>query len=211
VAPLMGHYTTMLRRYIVSDSETAKLCQQIYQKHQRALDLIYEHRPDVQMRLMEVLKELIGKGAPAFGLALDDSVKSYVRFAVADWDWLPGQRAGSGWTASKRILLFVLNNSPSGLSLGLHIGPGPDAVRQALWECAEEHLGVFNKRKRAGKWWQIYERLILGEQDYTDLNLEELKAKLRVEWSSFLDRDLPAIHEAVAGAQWPESPGSRGM
>jgi hypothetical protein len=45
VRTLMVHYTQMLRRHIVSDSEIAELCHRIYQKHRRALDLIFEHRP----------------------------------------------------------------------------------------------------------------------------------------------------------------------
>jgi len=51
---LMIHYTRMLRRHIVTDSETADLCRRIYQKHQRALDLIFEHRPD---RLARIIHE----------------------------------------------------------------------------------------------------------------------------------------------------------
>lgn len=43
-AVLITHYTEMLRRHIVGDSEIARLSRQIYQKHQRAIDLIYQHR-----------------------------------------------------------------------------------------------------------------------------------------------------------------------
>lgn len=49
------HYTDMLRSHIVGDSEIAKLAQQIYRKHQRAIDLIYEHRPDPQRATRDVL------------------------------------------------------------------------------------------------------------------------------------------------------------
>jgi hypothetical protein len=45
VRTLMLHYAQMLRRHIVSESETAELCRRIYRKHQRALDLIYESGP----------------------------------------------------------------------------------------------------------------------------------------------------------------------
>jgi hypothetical protein len=61
VYTLMIHYLKMLRRHIVSDSEIAELCQKIYQKHQKALDLIFEHRPDLQSKLAETLKEMILK------------------------------------------------------------------------------------------------------------------------------------------------------
>jgi hypothetical protein len=51
VHALMVHYARMLRRHIVADSEIADLCRRIYHRHQRALDLIFEHR---QGRLAEV-------------------------------------------------------------------------------------------------------------------------------------------------------------
>jgi PD-(D/E)XK nuclease superfamily len=38
--------TDMVRRHIVGDSEVARLCQEIYQKHKRAFNLIIEHLPD---------------------------------------------------------------------------------------------------------------------------------------------------------------------
>ena len=40
----------------MSDSEIAELCRQIYRRHQRALDLIFEHRPDLQKDLADKLK-----------------------------------------------------------------------------------------------------------------------------------------------------------
>ncbi len=55
VHSLMLHYAQMLRRRIVSESDTAELCRQIYRKHKRALDLIYDHRPDRQAALREFL------------------------------------------------------------------------------------------------------------------------------------------------------------
>ncbi len=48
VVTVIRHYTQMLRRHIVSEFDIAELCRRIYQKHRRALDLIYEHRPDQQ-------------------------------------------------------------------------------------------------------------------------------------------------------------------
>jgi hypothetical protein len=43
VLTAIRHYTQMLRRHVVAESEIAELCRRIYRKHQRALDL----QPDV--------------------------------------------------------------------------------------------------------------------------------------------------------------------
>ena len=40
VRMLLTHYTQMLRRHVVSGSDIDDLCQRIYRKHQRALDLL---------------------------------------------------------------------------------------------------------------------------------------------------------------------------
>ena len=69
VKTLMFHYTEMLRRQIVEDSRVAELCRQIYQKHKRALDLIYEHRPDVQAEIRNLLEVLIEGGPSLHGIA----------------------------------------------------------------------------------------------------------------------------------------------
>ena len=59
VRTIMEHYSKMLRRHIVNDSEIAELCRQIYRKHQSALDLIFQYRPDLQDQVRQELQELI--------------------------------------------------------------------------------------------------------------------------------------------------------
>jgi PD-(D/E)XK nuclease superfamily len=118
VHTLIIHYISMLRRHIVSDSEISKLCVKIYKKHKQALDLIYEHRPDLQLELSEFLKSLI-KEADDHGIELDLSGKSYIRFTYSNWDKDTPQLTGKGWTQSKRILLFEFNNAPNSLTLKL--------------------------------------------------------------------------------------------
>jgi hypothetical protein len=54
---LIEHYTEMLRRHIVGDSEIARLSQQIYQKHSRAIDLIVKH----QYKSQEEIRDQIGQ------------------------------------------------------------------------------------------------------------------------------------------------------
>ena len=58
-ATLMGHYLSMLRRHIVSDSDISRLCRDIYEKHRQALDLIFEHRPDQVARLAAEFRRVI--------------------------------------------------------------------------------------------------------------------------------------------------------
>jgi hypothetical protein len=56
---LITHYTEMLRRHIVGDSEIARLSREIYEKHRRAIDLIVEHRFSLQQEMQEIVTRMI--------------------------------------------------------------------------------------------------------------------------------------------------------
>ena len=83
VRTLMSHYSQMLRRHIVSESKIAELCRKIYRKHQRALDMIYEYRPDKQAEIHAILESIV-RSEPS--LVLDYSSKSSILFAPRSWD-----------------------------------------------------------------------------------------------------------------------------
>jgi hypothetical protein len=201
VRALLQHYVTMLRRHIVSDSEVAELCRKIYRKHKKALDLIYEHRPDLLMDMKEFLVGLLEEESGG-RVAPDHSIKNYIRFCVKDWDARPGQLSGHDWTPSKRMLLFEFQNLADGLVLKLIIGPGTAAVRKALYESAladpkvyKGALGRFTKM-----WTQIYKKPFLSRKDYETGEIEQMKNKVRERWGEFLARDLDALSQ---GLEWP--------
>jgi PD-(D/E)XK nuclease superfamily len=96
---LMNHYTEMLRRHIVSDSEIARLCRQIYRQHRHAIDLVYEHRPDRRAEMRQFLEHLI-RGETH--LVLDVSDKYYIRFIPKDWDQILSRPERRGQTNGPR-------------------------------------------------------------------------------------------------------------
>lgn len=206
VRTLMIHYTAMLRRYIVSNSEIAELCRKLYRQHKQALDLIYEHRPDPQYDLFELLTELVKEADDAHGLIPDYSTKSSIRFAVEDWDHFPSQRAAEGWTPSGRVLLFEFVNAPDQLSLSFIIGPGPQPVRETMLRVFQEHRRLFNLAGGGPnkKWKTVYKKPISNPQDYEEIDFGTIEEKVRREWDLFLTQDLPAIKGAVAEIPWAE-------
>ena len=195
IRTLMVHYTQMLRRHIVTESEIAELCQRIYRKHRRALDLIYEYRPDQQASIRETLEGLIQKSKD---LALDHCSKSYIRFAPTEWD-VPKLRSGNGWTRSGRILLFEFVNSPDRLKLKLVIGPGPNPTRQSLFDMAQAHSSIFRLSSKVlyQKWNTIYDKAFLTPKDYEDATDENLTEQIIKHWKKFMDNDLPAISDVL--------------
>lgn len=195
VLALMSHYVEMLRRHIVGESEIEKLCQQIYRKHQRALDLIYEYRPDQQAVIKDFLCELVSSNSQ---MELDHSSKSYIYFIPKQWD-SPVLRKGQGWTRSGRMLLFVFTNLQDSLKLSLSLGPGPDDTRKALFEVISQKEPPFKRSFKAmGRMWStIYNRNFLTRMNYQEKNTEELQEEIKRRWNEFLDHEMPKMDEAL--------------
>jgi hypothetical protein len=199
VVTLIHHNTQMLRRHILSESDIAELCRRIYQKHRRALDLIYEQRPDQQATIQTILENLIQEMTD---LAIDAHLKSSTRFVVREWD-VPILLEGKDWTTSHRILLFEFQNAVNSLKLHLYIGPGPKETRQRLFDMATQKKLLFKPAKSLKtKWNAIFQRSFLKPEDYEDASDDELEKKIREHWIAFLENDLPKIRAALEAEDW---------
>ena len=196
----MMHYVQMLGRHIVSKSEIAELCRRIYRKHQRALDLIYEYRPDQQAAIRDKLESLIEQTP---GLLLDHCSKGYIRFCPEAWD-APVLLVGKGWTNSGRILLFEFVNAPENLKLKLIIGPGPVETRQKLFDVAHTNQPTFRTASKAlnAKWNTIFLRSFPTPKSYEEASIADLEKEIGDHWAKFIENDLPAIKAVFKVEQW---------
>jgi hypothetical protein len=199
VRTLMVHYIKMLRRNIVSDDEIGEPCQEmIYRKRKRALDLIFEHRPDdIQSDLAEVAKGLIEKAKP-HGLRIrEHSNKSNIGF---DLDW----------RVSSSLLYFEFTNDSDKLVLSLLVKHSEE-VSQPILQAVRQfgfHPKPFQGAdgRPSDAWTIIYEKSFLTKKDYKRADLESLKETVQGKWQEFLSRDLPKIREAINGIEWPSPP-----
>ncbi len=195
----LTHYTQMLKRHIMSESEIAELCRRIYRKHQRALNLIYEHRPDQQGAVREILEKLV---LAEEGLILDDSSKSRIRFAVKDWE-VPLLKQGEGWTHTGRMLLFEFVNSTNKLALHLIIGPGPNETRQRLFDIAHSQTPFRSPfRSLNRKWNTIYVRQFLTASAYEEGNLGAIESDINKKWQQFQEHDFIQIQMVLKSQEW---------
>jgi hypothetical protein len=60
---MIKNYVDILRRDIVEDKELAEICDKIYKKHQKALDLIFEYRMDGRGQVSEIVREILKEEA----------------------------------------------------------------------------------------------------------------------------------------------------
>jgi hypothetical protein len=184
------------------DSDIAQLAQRIYKKHQRALDLIFEQRPDLQSELRDYLITMI-EATP--GMILDHATKTYVRCCPEAWD-APILRQGEGWTPTGRMLLLEFGNRADRLLLRLYIGPGPQSLREQLYNLVLAHPQVFNVSKRGGSvqgsYKTIYGQDLLRARDYEGATLDELTAIVQQKWDSFVGGRLGEITAVLQSAAW---------
>lgn len=197
VKTLMTHYTDMLRRHIVSDSDVAGLCRQIYHKHKRALDLIYEHRPDPQGANRTILTNLVKNTK---GLVLTGTSKWYVWFHPQEWE-VPALRANDNRNG---FLRFVFHNNPNRLDLLLETSPGHQGTRRRLFEMGQKDEKLFNALVDPGTndYPKLYRRIFLTPEQYDEASNGEREREIRRQWAAFLEEDLPRIERAVKGETW---------
>ena len=191
------HYCNMLRRYIMGESTIEELCQRVYSKHQRALDLIFEYRPDRQSEIRGILERLIRDDPD---LELDDCSKGAVHFVPTSWA-SPHLQGGSGWTKSGRILLFQFKIGPDSLKLVLIIGPGDRTVRSRIFDAVAGARSTFSgaSKKLYPMWTQIYKRDFLRSEDYEQHDMEWTEGRIKDRVAAFKATVFPKIDELICG------------
>lgn len=96
----LEQYKHMIRRDIIMDEELVAICTEIYNKHQKALDLIYEYKQDNDMQIKKIIEDILAKYDD---IEMDHSVKTSIRFYTKTIDnVIP--KCGESWTKSNRIL-----------------------------------------------------------------------------------------------------------
>lgn len=196
VQSLMTHYSTLIKRHIMSDSEVAQLCRKIYKQHRQAIDLIFEHRPDFQLEISDFLQGLIKENQDK-NIEKDDCSKKHPRFAPKEWDDLEFQKTCNGWTSSNRVLLFEFWNDPKYLGLNLCVGPCDDKLKQLIYQQVRSLriAGIHNYKSqlRERDWHYIVRIPILTERDYEEDDFEKVKEKIKSKFKICLENEVTKI------------------
>jgi hypothetical protein len=190
----INHYNEMIKRYIMEESEVQELCEQLYKKHKKALDLIFKHKPDIYSDIRYVLEEIIDENS---NLTKDHCSKSYIRFISNKLDFFP--KEGEGWTKSKRIVLFEIVNYNKEVNLVLYIGPGESSIRQSIYDHVKSKTNVFNKTSAnlTDKWASIYKVKLSTISNLEGKSKEEIKETLSNQLNKFFDKDYKKIEEEL--------------
>jgi len=196
---LMAHYTDMMRRNVLSDSDVARLSRQIYQKHKRALDLIYEHRPNPQGEIGDLLARLISDTAGV--VRRGRSIKPYLFFRLSGWEAPGALNAGKERMGFVR---FVFVNHPDSLVLCLQTSPGDKGIRRRFYEMGHKDESLFNDLvdPQTSNHPNLYYRTFLTPEFYEDTSDTDREEEISRQWSEFVEDDLPRIRAALSEEEW---------
>lgn len=159
---LINNYIEIIRRDIVEDQELAEICQRIYSKHRRALDLIYENRPDKASALFEVFKKWAENKEKLGEIEFDlqRSCKSFTRFHTPFMSALFPDAFGttSGWGCSSHYYWEIAADRGESFSLKLSFNSTqmPDEqmamVARICGVCHEHGLGRASQLNPSWQW-----------------------------------------------------------
>ncbi len=88
VEMLINQYKESVRREIMEDVKLTKICRDIYAKHRRALDLLFENRPDRMLDIAEIFREWaknkMEKGLLYFDESCSDKINTRIKTQKMD-------------------------------------------------------------------------------------------------------------------------------
>ena len=171
---LLDHYLKLLKESFMENTEIAKLARKIYQKHNRALDVILEYRPDALQALTDAMTERLTAETAALGLIPMLMQKGYVRFLPKAWDTEPNRR-GTAWGQgeSTYILCEIVLWGKNPI-LKMIEGKAPDNWRNELWAISrkEPFVNTQKRTKQPAKWMGIYS--VKNKQSLEDLETQAI-------------------------------------
>jgi hypothetical protein len=171
---LLENYLRLLEEKFMDESEIARTALRIYQQHRRALDIIFENRPDNLRLASDRVRRLLTEKADEIGIVMEPCSKVYLRFVPRAWDQ-PGNTHGTGWSGTNRTILFELNLTGNAPYLYVTAGKAPDDWIDPLWRRVGSYpfrAGRVKRNTRPRYWCMLHvaaqTKISLGDEDVMD-------------------------------------------
>ena len=193
---ILGHYAQLLRRHVVSDSTVKELCQEIYRKHKKAIDLIFEYRQDGMASIRSTATAFVDMGG--MFERTGDKV-SAISFVPITWkSWMPISK-DKWWSKEGWPLLFWFEFSDRGVRLILEIGPGERGTRQAFLDAAVANKPTFDPQsKNVSKFYnRIYRFPMITAGTMATGDEDRMSREFSERWNTFLAHHFNIIEKAL--------------
>jgi hypothetical protein len=187
----INQYNIILRRYLVGNSEIENICRSIYRKHQKALDLIFQYKPDLAMEISEYVRDILKKDSR---IDLNYGSKTYINFLTNSIKNTVAKITNNS-SESENLLYYEFRNHEDRLTLFFMIGPGEIEYRKKLLDVFKSKKELFSMAGKTlyQKYNSVYQKKMLVPNDYTDASIENLSLKFDKKWEEFCSQDLIKI------------------
>lgn len=175
---LLENYISLLEEKFMDQSKIAEIARTIYKQHRRALDVIFEHRPDNLLNVSDDIRKMMSDKADDLEIVMTVCSKSYIRFIPKQWDH-PGNRHGTAWSHCPHIILFEIHLGAKQPTLNVVSGKAPAPWIDELWDLAYSADSPFcppKKRTNRPKEWVMLHlagksKILLGEDQLDDIDI----------------------------------------
>ena len=173
VSMFLRDYNDILRRYIMTDEDLMKICRRIYYKHKKALDLIYEYKPDIVSEISEYLKEKISEFED---IQNNHSIKRIVRFTDSTLRKINTMYPGvsHGRVKDNSIMLHELKINDKNVKLSTVVGPSDNYERDQIIDFYVNRTNA--KLKASNKWTELKHTSIINYKK--EDTIEDVKEKI---------------------------------
>ena len=187
---LINNYIEAIRRDIVGDERLAKICSEIYSKHKRALDLIFENKPDRASDVAEYFRNW-GVQKTKEGeieIVLDKCSKTYTRFKTPTMSAIlpDAEQALSGWNTKNHYFYEIINNGGTDFYIQISFSSKniPDDLRAI---CDEINKHYPSRQQKANWQWRLPFKTKTSKIDFetTEEKIHELLNKKLEEIKAF--------------------------
>lgn len=183
---LADNYMEAIRRDIVEDEKLAQICMDIYAKHQKALDLIFENKPDKMADVGKVIKQwaIARTEENKLEIVLEKTVKSCIRFKTKTMsEILPdAKEARSGWKTKNYYFYEVANK---GDKFNIRLSISSRNIPKDLMDICER-INAYHPANKNSDWqWRTPFSTsfdTVGE----DVSSEEIYEKLDMQFASII-------------------------
>ncbi|MEO1168918.1 MAG: PD-(D/E)XK nuclease family protein [Pseudomonadota bacterium] len=205
---MLDAYLAMLGRHHLTDERLDELAKSLWAKHREALEFLSDRRPDEMTDLFQLVfenRKSIAKRfseVSGFRVVPDHSTSAFVRFAVEDWDEIPGMLSGEGWTDSKRLLLIELSRRDKAVTIRFQMGPGDSETRQRIFGALEnDGRDLGGNWALSPKWRQLANKQLIKLKDDGSADIDQAYDNLVSQAEAFLSRHLSEYDESFRALQ----------
>lgn len=136
---MLQNYVAVIRRDIVDDQQLIEICNKIYNKHRKALDLIFEHRINHSNLISDTIRRTLNEIAAAGEIIFEDTGKSntFIIFNTPEMDrLLPPLDADNSSYGTNRAYAYCLSIRDTTVYAYLELGG---------WNVTEDHKQIMDK------------------------------------------------------------------